>query len=662
MISSRISTYCIALYLVYHLCQADNDVIVEDLKIFVNDTEFFIKAIAYNPVPLGEASMTATGDDGGGYCSLKETMYGAFESACYDSDYFDGSNDAPGRVPAGPTNGWFTALWQRDFPLIKELGVNTLRLYNANPSTRNATQTYTTLFPFPYGKNHVPFMDMCQQYGFKVIFPLIGDESIMTSSSTNEFKRYLSWQIDEIGNHPALLMYTLGNELPLSSDPSILALVNEYIGFARSYMMLKWGRVVPLTSAVVDLPTSYAYLAENLDVDVFTTNAGYRGISFVDLWSGSSLGTYPGWYQLSCQYNIPVFIGEIGWQDADNTIMESIPNWFNQIWLDGINHIDQGCVGGTFFEYSDEPLKAALQQTMGVVSFEASVVDGVTSTQANAWNPDTAVIKEIFWYVANGTTGTVAANMNSDVFQIIGRSPLTLSQARSATSVCVAAFSTVSCPTSTEYYDCSGNGICNGSIGVCDCGVGWSGSDCSVAVCAGSSTCSGSGVCVNSTSPPICNCDTGFDGDYCQETLAASSCPIGSGALTACGDGNGVCNQNNWTCACYPGWSGSACTVPVNFGVQELVVVQQPTAQSTAQASSSSSLSSGSYSSASSSSSSSSSSSGAGSTGVSPTSSSSGPESTSTSPSLSTTTHSEASELAPRLACSLLAVLLLSWL
>lgn len=68
--------------------------------------------------------------------------FSEWKSACYDSDYFDGSSDISTRTPPGPPVGWFQALWERDFPLIKGLGVNTIRIYNANPTTRLASEEY----------------------------------------------------------------------------------------------------------------------------------------------------------------------------------------------------------------------------------------------------------------------------------------------------------------------------------------------------------------------------------------------------------------------------------------------------------------------------------------------------------------------------------------
>ncbi len=85
--------------------------------------------MCYNPVPLGILSMDVrTGIGGGGLCSARRTPFGAtdFKSACYDTDFFDGG-DSPGRVPPGPADGWFTGLWNRDFPIIKEAGANTVR-------------------------------------------------------------------------------------------------------------------------------------------------------------------------------------------------------------------------------------------------------------------------------------------------------------------------------------------------------------------------------------------------------------------------------------------------------------------------------------------------------------------------------------------------------
>ncbi len=76
------------------------------------------------------------------------------------------------RTPtAGPSNGWFREVWERDLPdIANNLGCNTLRLYNVNPSNRLATEKYVGGYNIyqPIGKDHRPFLDYCQSLGLKV--------------------------------------------------------------------------------------------------------------------------------------------------------------------------------------------------------------------------------------------------------------------------------------------------------------------------------------------------------------------------------------------------------------------------------------------------------------------------------------------------------------
>ncbi len=78
-------------------------------------------------------------------------------------------------------------------------------------------------------------MDIAAQYGFKVIFPLIGDQTVMAQSTQDQFEQLLRNQIDEVGNHSALLMWNFSNELPLLGNPTLVATLNKYI----SCIMLK---------------------------------------------------------------------------------------------------------------------------------------------------------------------------------------------------------------------------------------------------------------------------------------------------------------------------------------------------------------------------------------------------------------------------------------
>jgi len=84
-------------------------------------------------------------------------------------------------------------------------------------------------------------------------------------------------------------MWVMGNEIDIS-NPSRLAMknrINNKMDFARNYTMTKWGRRVPVTTCVVDLPETYDQLAKDMRVDVFCANAGYRSDSLTDLFPGN---------------------------------------------------------------------------------------------------------------------------------------------------------------------------------------------------------------------------------------------------------------------------------------------------------------------------------------------------------------------------------------
>jgi len=69
-------------------------------------------------------------------------------------------------------------------------------------------------------------------------------------------------------------------------------------------------------------------------VDIFTTNAGYRGLGFTDLWDGTLTPGFAGLGPLSVQYNKPNFVGEIGWPQINNSLTSLPENagWFNIKW------------------------------------------------------------------------------------------------------------------------------------------------------------------------------------------------------------------------------------------------------------------------------------------------------------------------------------------
>ncbi len=100
-----------------------------------------------------------------------------------------------------------------------------------------------------------------------------------------------------------------------------------------------------------------------------------------DLWNGG--GGFSGFKNLSKLYNKPLFIGEYGWHQTNNSINAALPgnkfwvtnfltfliDWFNQIYQSLVTNIDNGCIGGAFFEYSDEKEKGDEQERTMVIIF-----------------------------------------------------------------------------------------------------------------------------------------------------------------------------------------------------------------------------------------------------------------------------------------------------
>jgi hypothetical protein len=115
----------------------------------------------------------------------------------------------------------------------------------------------------------------------------------------------------------------------------------------------------------------YDWQMSFLHVDVFSSNAGYRGypagnqFDFYNLWAGDPPG-FAGFYNLSCYYQKPLLIAELNPVGFSNPPAgASYPTGFAQMWQDFLEHVDQGAIGVVFFEYSDELYKGD-QSRLGV--------------------------------------------------------------------------------------------------------------------------------------------------------------------------------------------------------------------------------------------------------------------------------------------------------
>jgi len=329
------------------------DVSVVGRKIFVGGKRWIIKGVAYEAKPLGlcrradmqgscplrDTSVEAAGTSLG-YCYGGSTtnMWFAPEIGgnCYDSDSANFENF--GR-------------WQRDLDLMADIGINTVRLYHANPqSCTSNLNKFGTRFASnqPGLRDHIPFFNYCSQKGIRVIWPLFlpdsgtilrgeGIAALNAQGFPEKNAALIQLQLDELDGHPALLMYSVGNELirvsPTFTDSKILTYINQLIGYVKSKSR------IPVTHALIDYPPVYPVLAQQLNVDVFSVNV-YRGNDLTSLWEELANITHP------------VLIAELGAQPIQSTNGQLASDWPVTQWKDIMRHSDMS-VGACYFQFLD---------------------------------------------------------------------------------------------------------------------------------------------------------------------------------------------------------------------------------------------------------------------------------------------------------------------
>jgi hypothetical protein len=370
------------------------------------------------------------------------------------------------------------------------------------------------------------------------------------------YKRYLRWQIDEVGNSSALLMWQLGNEMEWSwgastwNSATVIAKINRYFNYVRKYTLSKWGRVIPVTSAFQYQQNRFTTWISQLHIDVFSANV--FGTSFGNFFSGGT-SSWTGITKLTCQYNKPLLLTEFGPTYETNKVYNT--GAINQIWYNIIQNAGNGLIGGIWFEHTDEP---AIGKDFGLFKLAVTAVAaGVNSSLVDVWVPDTLVPKKQWTDITTGKYNNVAYNMVTDVWAtLLKRNPRAYS---TTTDRCSSVGTYRKCP-GTGDPKCSGNGVCDRSRGTCICASGWSGTTCSTAKCPGTTQCSGRGTCNTKVTPPECVCNPGYFGSSCQtavSSVGAGTCPGG------CALGNGVCNTTTKACTCWPGWGGPDCAVHI---------------------------------------------------------------------------------------------------
>jgi len=327
----------------------------------------------------------------------------------------------PGRNPDGPVvmNYWFSnenqAHYQQDIPLMAQMHINTVRIYN------------------DFGTDPAVYkliLDTFYNNGIMVIMTVVNSQDDIAS------RRYLQ-TVQLCQNHPAILMWLLGNEWNLNNPP-----LYGYSTYAQAAAAVENAAVQikaldpnhPVSSSLGDAfsPSFNQYGEYDVpaivpaipDVDIWNLNI-YRGASFGIL--------FGQWAAISSK---PFYFGEFG-TDSFRTTNYTSPgngqakvsagyedqpmqsNFDLALWREiqsqlSIVSSTNSCTGGLIWSWNDHLWKVGNYNVGlgGLVNYNGP--DGIPGTadddtSYNAYNPDgfalaanpDGVANEEYWGVVN---------------------------------------------------------------------------------------------------------------------------------------------------------------------------------------------------------------------------------------------------------------------
>lgn len=268
-----------------------------------------------------------------------------------------------GRTLAQTSNGciggyqWWTdrPTYVADFPLIARMGANTLRTFDLMNSTLTVA-------------NVLQALDAAHAQGLKVIMGYSMPTYQNFAASTAQIQADVLTSVANYKDHPAVLMWMLGNELNLACDVGAVDCVNwrgtPWYNFLESLATAVKAADPnhPVGTAEGEIPGSVNY-----NVGRAAVQANDAALAHVDIWGvnayrGTSFG---GLFQaLTSSTTKPILVTEFG-KDAyrDSTGQEDqatqasylSPQWQEiQANLSATGSGSADLIGGIVFEWTDE--------------------------------------------------------------------------------------------------------------------------------------------------------------------------------------------------------------------------------------------------------------------------------------------------------------------
>lgn len=315
-------------------------------RLTVDDKPYVVRAMTYNPNKVGIKPVSDC-DNIRDWAFLDENGNGK-EDGPFDAWVDANRNDKQdaGELPVG------------DFALMKEMGINTLRLYQANVLNKNL------------------LMEGHKKYGFMyLVGDLIGMYAVGSGAKWEEGTDYTNPEhkknmlesvrktVEMYKNEPYVLIWVLGNENNYSTNNANNAEKNpeDYYSFVNECAKLIKSldpKKRPVAISNGDLGFFEYFVKYATDVDIYGMNA-YRGKEgFGNLWK--DVAEKSGKAALVTEYGCPAFAK--GWSEA--RAEQGQAEYHKGCWeniednLAGIKYGAGNALGGVVFEWSDEWWKA----------------------------------------------------------------------------------------------------------------------------------------------------------------------------------------------------------------------------------------------------------------------------------------------------------------
>jgi len=239
---------------------------------------------------------------------------------------------------APPFGDYYTSsyanLYERDIPLIRAMGANTIRIYGWSDQN-----------------NHDGFLDACYNGGVDPIYVLVNryidpntnwSSNVAVSSISTQFANIET----RLNDHPAVIGMLLGNEVNIQNgngdNPAFWAAMNTV---ASAVKAVNPDRLVsvPITDAIPQIAT----FDDSLPHIDFWSIQSYRGVT---------LGNFYNQYSVASPK--PMILSEFGIDNWDESNSQPYPGEFvaetvSDLWRE-IEANASIIVGGCVFEFTDE--------------------------------------------------------------------------------------------------------------------------------------------------------------------------------------------------------------------------------------------------------------------------------------------------------------------